>query len=411
MSDWTPNRPHTLNLVGASVRAAASSARAAGFEVWCADRFGDVDLQALGPNAVVDDYPRGLIGTLHDAPRAHWLYTGALENHSALVEELAAMRPLLGNRGDVLRRARDPIFWTSALTDNDLPAPRVGVSAEIVPREGLWLVKPLHSAGGSGIQPFRPEIVAAVESSKNRPVFFQEYIRGTPLSAVYVATDGDAVLLGVTKQLLSRSWCEALDLSAGQIDYGRGTDFHYAGSLGPVTLSDRLFHQATTIGTVLAAACDLVGLFGVDLVLADDNLWPVEINPRYTASIEVLERASAVRTAGRRSSRLFSIQAHVDACMRGILPQPLGQSGEACVGKLIVYAQRATQFGDSAARAVAQKNLDPGPPTVADIPAAGANFTTGQPILTLLADGDSEAAVVRKLKTTAAQFDAVLDKP
>ena len=34
-----------LILIGASVRAAAFSARAAGYEPWCADLFGDVDLQ------------------------------------------------------------------------------------------------------------------------------------------------------------------------------------------------------------------------------------------------------------------------------------------------------------------------------------------------------------------------------
>jgi uncharacterized protein len=411
MSDWTPSRPHTLNIVGASVRAAASSARAAGLEVWCADRFGDVDLQALGPNVLVGDYPRGLIGALHDAPRAHWLYTGAIENHSALVEELAALRPLAGNRGDALRRARDPIFWTSAVIDNDLPAPRVAVSAETVPREGEWLIKPLHSAGGSGIQWFRPEFVAELQERKERPIFFQEYIRGTPLSAAYVGTDGEAVLLGVTKQLLGRSWSDALDLAAGQFDQRLRTDFHYAGSVGPIAISDRVFQQATTIGTVLAAACDLVGLFGVDLVLAEDNLWPVEINPRYTASIEVLERASALRTAGRRSSRLLSIQAHIDACMRGILPHPLGQSDEACAGKVIVYAEQDTRFGNAAARWVVQRNLAPGLPTVADIPVAGTTFTPGQPILTLLADDATETAVLAKLNSTAAQFSGLLEGP
>jgi predicted ATP-grasp superfamily ATP-dependent carboligase len=359
---------------------------------------------------LVGDYPRGLIGALHDAPRAPWFYTGALENHLALVEELAALRPLLGNRGDVLRRARDPIFWTSAMTDNDLPAPRVAVSPQVVPRAGEWLVKPLHSAGGSGIRPFRSEIITATQEGNERPVFFQEYIRGAPVSAVFVATDGEAVLLGATKQLLARSWRKALDFGAGQVNHG-STDFHYAGSVGPIMLSDHLFQQAEKIGSVVAAACDLVGLFGVDLVMAEDVLWPVEINPRYTASIEVLERASAARTAGRRSSRLLSVQAHLDACLRGILPQPLGQSDEACAGKLIVYAEQDVRFGDNIARWVAQTNLAPGLPTVADIPAAGTTFAPGQPILTLLADDTSEPAVLEKLRTAATQVSALLETP
>jgi predicted ATP-grasp superfamily ATP-dependent carboligase len=408
MSNWTAERPHTLNIVGASVRAAVASARAASFDTWCADRFGDVDLQVFGPSMLVGDYPRGLIGALHDAPRAHWLYTGALENHSALVEELAAMRPLLGNRGDSLRRARDPVYWTSALADSNLPRARVAVSAETVPRDSEWLVKPLHSAGGTGVRPFRAKSPADVHAHDDRPRFYQQFISGVPLSAVYVATDGEVVLLGVTKQLLGRSCQEALN-GTTEMDRRPRTDFHYAGSIGPLVLSDRLFQQAVKIGGVLAAACDLVGLLGVDLVLAEDNLWTVEINPRYTASIEVLERASALRTVGRRTSRLLCIQAHVDACMRGILPQPIGQSGEICTGKLIVYAERETLFGDAAARFVAQRNLAPGPPSVADIPAAGSTFAPGQPILTLLADDTSEAAVVEKLRKAATQISALME--
>ncbi len=331
MSNWTARRPHTLNIVGASVRAAAVSARGAGFEVWCADRFGDVDLQPVGPSVLVVDYPRGLVPAMHEAPHAPWLYTGALENHAALVEEIAALRPLIGNRGDALRRARDLVYWTSALREHDVSAPRIALSPEAVPDEPKWLVKPLHSGGGAGIRWFRRDASAEERQHGQRPVVYQEYVEGTSLSAVFVATDGEAVLLGVTKQLLGRSWRDALGAGAvEQFDHRGRTDFHYAGSVGPYLLSDDLIRQANTIGRVLAAECDLVGLFGVDLVMAGGRLWTIEINPRYTASIEVLERASAVRTTSRRRSRLLCVQAHVDACTRGILPQPIGQSDEAC---------------------------------------------------------------------------------
>ena len=144
--------------------------------------------------------------------------------------------------------------------------------------------------------------------------------------------------------------------------------------------------------------------------MSSDQLWAIEINPRYTASIEVLERASAARTVGRRRSPLLCVQAHVDACTRGILPQPIGQSDEACAGKLIVYAEQETAFGDAAARWAAQKNLEPGLPTVADIPASGARFAPGQPILTLLADAASEGAVLEKLRVAAEQFSGLIER-
>ena len=43
------------------------------------------------------------------------------------------------------------------------------------------------------------------------------------------------------------------------------------------------------MGAALADVFDLCGLFGVDGVVRGNRFWPVEINPRYTASMEVLE--------------------------------------------------------------------------------------------------------------------------
>ena len=40
------------------------------------------------------------------------------------------------------------------------------------------------------------------------------------------------------------------------------------------------------------SAFGLVGWFGVDYILRDGIPWPVEINPRYTASLEIHELAS-----------------------------------------------------------------------------------------------------------------------
>ncbi len=335
----------------------------------------------------------------------------ALENYGALVEEIAALRPLIGNRGDALRHARDLVYWTSALREHDVPVPRIALTGQAVPADSDWLVKPLHSGGGAGIRWFRRDASAEERQHGQRPVVYQEYVEGASLSAVYVATDGEAVLLGVTKQLLGRSWRDALLAGAVQdFDHRGRTDFHYAGSVGPYLLSDDLIRQANTIGRVLAAECDLVGLFGVDLVMAGGRLWTIEINPRYTASIEVLERASAARTIGRRRSRLLCVQAHVDACTRGILPQPIGQSDEAFAGKIIVYAESETVFGDAAARWAAHKNLGPGPPAVADIPASGARLFPGQPICTLLADDASEGVVLEKLRQSAEQLSQLLER-
>ncbi|MEX2015076.1 MAG: hypothetical protein WD873_00475, partial [Candidatus Hydrogenedentales bacterium] len=143
--------PRPLTIVGASARAAAFSARAAGFETWCADLFADVDLQAVSNVERVDKYPRGFASLLHSSPDGPWMYTGALENHPDLIDELAHLRPLYGNRGSALRRARNPVFWSRALAESGLPAPRVSLSTAELPQDGSWMRKPLHSANGQGV--------------------------------------------------------------------------------------------------------------------------------------------------------------------------------------------------------------------------------------------------------------------
>src|SRR5438105_1796271 len=98
----------SLIIVGASARAAAHSALRAGFAPLACDLFADVDLERACPAVCVKDYPRGLVPAAARYPAAPWLYTGGLENHPDLVDEIASQRPLLGVAGDGLRAVRDP---------------------------------------------------------------------------------------------------------------------------------------------------------------------------------------------------------------------------------------------------------------------------------------------------------------
>src|SRR5262249_1234550 len=127
-----------------------------------------------------------------------------------------------------------------------------------------------------------------------------------------------AQLLGVTRQLIGEKW-----LHAGP--------FRYCGSVGPWMLSDGEQATLENIARVLTRAADLRGLFGVDFVGRDGIPWPVEVNPRYTASIEVLEYAS----------KLQALAWHRDAFNMPELPpiEPVIPSRKrSIIGKAIYYA-------------------------------------------------------------------------
>ena len=100
-----------LLIVGASARAAAGSARRAGLRVATCDLFADGDLAACAQATRIGRYPAGLKPWIEQQAAVPWIYTGALENHPGLIEQLAALRPLLGTSADAVRAARDPQGW------------------------------------------------------------------------------------------------------------------------------------------------------------------------------------------------------------------------------------------------------------------------------------------------------------
>ena len=68
--------------------------------------------------------------------------------------------------------------------------------------------------------------------------------------------------------------------------------------------------QADAIARVAASAFGLVGVGGVDFVDDGRVMHPIEVNPRWTASMELVERARGLSVFG----------AHARACTSGALP-------------------------------------------------------------------------------------------
>lgn len=399
----------TLNILGASTRAAAMSAVAAGYDVWCADKFGDTDLQAIATVEQCEQYPDDLPALLSDAPRAPWIYTGALENYPKLLAQLPNRAyPLWGNSAEVVKLARDPAFWMPLLKTASITVPAIAMSADEVPHDGTWLVKPRRSASGIGIARWDAQL-AATASRDTSQTYWEEFIAGKPCSAVFVAAGRRAVLLGSTWQLIGEPWCWGEPAHKS-----RSTPtFAYCGSLGPIHWPDAITTQWQTIGDLLTRELNLVGLFGVDAILTtSEQIVPLEINPRYTASIEVLERASQQGTFGTRAKILRSIALHAAACSEGKLPERVIPVPNAMAGKAILYAPhsgRSWRFPTAAAQWAAVLNLQPGPVSIADLPPADSLHEPGQPILTVLADGNDEAEVRGKLLDLASEFYELIE--
>lgn len=371
-----------LLILGVSARAAAFSAIRSGYVPLAADCFRDEDLIAACDCRRVNRYPAGLDAIAAAFPDCPWLYTGGLENHPQLVGRIAERRQLLGNSERVLRHVRNPFELAETLRRGGLSCPDVSaMPPDAAP--GDWLRKPRKSGGGRRIE-------FASETAHNRLTpsgrfYYQRYVGGMPCSATFVAGNGRAVWLGATQQLIGTDWTGA-----------RG--FEYAGSIGPLDLT--LHEQAMwrAIGNCLASRFELSGLFGVDAVMNQDAIWVVEVNPRYTASMEVLELACDREL----------IPLHVQACQNGELPaewlvQPVRRAGKA-----IISAERDGCVPADFDRFVKCLNIDQTRPVVADIPAAGRAFRRGEPLVTVLAEGGSVRQVEERLRQEVILAQAAL---
>jgi predicted ATP-grasp superfamily ATP-dependent carboligase len=383
-----------LVLIGASVRAAAFSALRAGLRPWAIDLFGDRDLRAACPARVVPkgQYPAALAQLVKQAPPGPWMYTGALENWPALVEEIARERPLWGNDAACLGRVRDPFGLASAIEAAGLPSPATRREDD-TPATGRWLLKPLAGGGGTGIR-FRTG-----KGRSGRNCFVQEFVEGQSRSGIFIAGPNGCRLLGVTRQLVGQSWVHA-------------PPFRYAGSIGPLTLSMSERAAWERLGFVIAAFAGLRGLFGVDAVVREGVPWPVEVNPRYTASVEVHEYATGMRT----------LALHGQA-FDGASVEPSGRRGSGndtsalpldarpdVIGKVVWYAPRriTVPTGGPWEAVLRQPPAIDSPPPFADIPSAGQRIAAGRPVLTMFATGATVDDCQQRLQTVATELDALL---
>ena len=370
---------HVL-IAGISCRAAAESAARAGFRVTALDAFADVDQHpavcalstsrdfGVAPTAVA--MAHAATGVTADAV----CYLSPFENHRRAVSALASGRALWGNSPETLRRVRDPLGLHNVLAQNGFAVPRVAnvSNDQNDPNVSEWLVKPLGSGGGKRIRIWSGERVP-------RTSYLQECIDGTPGSIMFAAAQGQCVPIGLSRQLV------------GDPNFG-ATGYRYCGSiLAPVddpqfANGHNVFTAAIALARCIASEFSLVGINGIDFVAREGVPYAVEVNPRWSASVEVAERAFG--------TAFFA--AHADACRTGELPAfDLATSlhDALVVGKAIVYARRPGSICDT------RPWLED--PTVRDIPRAGEFFRTGQPICSVFATGRDSIACYRALVARA----------
>lgn len=363
-------------VAGLSVRAMVQSAVRSGYSVLALDAFGDEDLRAVTESLSLhrDFNARYSEGALFRASRGlsydAVAYTSNLENHPGILKRIAGRRPIIGNPPETVRRVRDWAALFAKLKKAGFPVPETIFAGENKKPDSRrrWLVKPVRSGGGHGIDFWRGG------SSPGASRMLQEYLPGKACSASFAANGRECVVLGITEQLI------------GVRRFG-SRKFRYCGNILPLPEALRLdsgrgiLSQVQRLASFLTKEYGLTGVNCMDFILKKGDVILTEVNPRYSASMELAEQAYGLP--------VFHI--HFQASVEGRLPafelgNQLKDSG--FFGKTILYAEKDAAAPDT--RGWAARGIK-------DIPACGERLPKGGPICTILAEARTYDKACAKL--------------
>ena len=272
-------------------------------------------------------------------------------------------RPL-GCSLETVRKSRSAESLLRAAKAWNFSYPDVAYRTENLPNPALWLQKPFSSLGGRGID-FADKPLLEMGNG----IIYQKYVNGIASSVSIVSDGSEAVILGITTQIL------------GEEDFG-ATGFTYAGGVFPHPFAKELGALVANIADSLTLEYDLKGLWGFDFVY-DGKIHLIEINPRPTLGLGLIDQATWNDLLGL----------HIDSVTKkysNLIVDP-GKQG-IYFGRAHIYAKEETIFNG------AEEWREQG---ACDIPFDGAIIRPGERIMTITSEANSHGLVINKLRNNA----------
>lgn len=372
--------------IGYSVRHIVCSGSRAGYEMYAADAFGDVDTRRcatryfpLNPLQLHADV-KHLKAEIEEADGI--IIGSGFESADFGFLTVKDRKKIVGNTPEKTREVSNKAWLSSRLDDLGIPHPLSYTGREIA--EGEWeekaklkdfhypvVAKPVYGGGGTA-NFFCIDEKGLIHWAKLFPDFlFQEYINGTHASVSVISTEHEAISVSVNEQLIG------LDSV-----YAPGP-FAYCGNISPFVTksSERMCEIAEFLTTELG----LVGSNGIDFVVTDDVPFVIEVNPRFQGSLDTVELSTGLNLN------------LVDASMKAVRGDLRVERVEAkrCAAKTIVFAkQEGIVMGD----------LDR--EGIVDIPERGRIIKRGEPIATGIGIGDNREEAVAEAMSNAERIKA-----
>ncbi len=270
---------------------------------------------------------------------------------------------------DVLDEINAPHTFFTRLRQLEIAFPPTQL--EETPHEGNWLFKRPSTCGGLGVE--RSDTYSQIENSEG---YWQLELEGISISALIISDSRDHHIIGIN-ELYSHARF-------------KGFPYVYEGALANIGLSDKIRLKIEAYISNIINHINLMGIFSVDMILQDDEVYVLEINPRISASYELYEQLNP---------SLNLVDAHIRVCegerLSDLQIGPL--SCQRC-GYLIVYA-------DNEYRASPDINW---PQWARDIPESGRLISFGEPVCSVYSENHVSSESIRS--TLEERQDNILNK-
>ena len=355
-----PNNPAIL-IAAISGRSLAAAARRAGFRPLVADLFNDSDTLQLADRAVtlsgslqsgID--PERLAETLRalsgaDKPVAV-VYGSGFERRPDMINIIAEEFVVAGNSAATIRQVKEPGILADLCRALGIPHPEISSERPADPTG--WLTKLGGGAGGSHVRP--------ADGDANNGRYFQRFVPGTNLSALFLADKASARIVG-----FSRQWSSP----------NPGAPFRYGGAVRLRRYDRARAAQVEAWLSALTQRAGLVGLCSADFIAGDHSLSLIEINPRPGATLDIFD-----------SEATPLLREHLRAVSGAAITVP-AYSGS--VASAIAYARKPI---------TAFPPID-WPALTADHQTSGTSLGAGDPVCTVFASAPSASAAERAVKS------------
>jgi predicted ATP-grasp superfamily ATP-dependent carboligase len=342
-------------IAAVSGRALAAAARRAGYVPLVADFFADADTREIAHacRKVDDDLKRGFrwstlgpaletLAAQAPSPLLGVVCGAGFEDRTGLLGKIAERWPQLGNGPSAVARVKDPETFFAELGRIGIPHPRTVIDpAKAGPG---WLAKRQGGAGGSHVMGDQK----AVRRRAAGHLYFQEKTEGRPVSALFVAAEDQARVLGFSEQ-----WAAPTPRSR----------WRYGGAVQPAELSMELKARLSQATETVAVSFGLKGLGSADFLVDGEDISLLEINPRPGATLDIFD-----------SEATPLLRIHIEAMLHNCLPTaPLNLP--AAIASAIVYAMESVTVSQAMVW----------PFWTADRPICGECIDKGRPICTVWA--------------------------